>query len=142
MKLKKLILGFAIISLVLMGISSQAMADTSSSDFKYVIVNTTQTTLPTAISTDIIDPIKHRILRFKVSQGNTIGGSTATEVVAALYDSSTFAGAGNKQLEGEIESNDSDSVEERYSVPLRLANGCVIMQGANTIVLVEWEKVR
>lgn len=139
--MKKIFASLVAIAL-LFAFSGLARAATPS-DYKYVIVNTTQTTLATAISTSYIEPGVHNITRFTVTHGPvTQVGSTATEVIAALYDSSTVGGAGNKQLEGEIESNDADSVSFEYISPLRLANGAVIMQGAHTVVTVEYEYAR
>lgn len=136
------IFSFLAIALLIAGlsmISVSARAEEDSSDHKYVISNATgETTLATAISTDIIEPGKHRILRFKVT--NTASGNT--EVVAGIYDASSVGNATVNRLEGEIESNDSDSVEERYIRPLAIANGIVILQGSHTIVMVEFERYR
>ena len=104
----------------------------------YVITNTTTTVQSTSIPTSIIRPGKDRVLRFKVTSA-LVTPSTAVEAVAALYDSATTGGALATVLEGEVESNDSDSVEEVYSRALRIANGVTIVQGAHTVVTVEWE---
>jgi len=112
------------------------------SDSKYVITNTSPRSQVTKISTDIITPGQCRILRVTVGVAFTPGFiCTSTESVAGLYDTQTTGGALNNCLEGEIESNDSDSVSYTYARPLNLANGVTIIQGAYTVVTIEYEKV-
>ena len=110
-------------------------------DLKYTIINTTGTTQVTAISTNIIKPGIHRILKFDVCSAPPL--SAVTETVAALYDAAAATGVHTGWLEGEIEGAGSSpaTVEKKYIRPLNLKNGAVIMQGAWTIVSIEYEKV-
>lgn len=135
--MRKILLSLMIVALLVVYAGSVQAA--APSDKKYVIVNDTATKATKSISTSIIRPGKDRILRFEVTDITAAGGGT--EVVAALYDCTTAGGTSNQVLEGEKESDDSDSVEEIYIRPLRIANGVTIVQGAHTIVLIEWETI-
>ncbi len=86
-----------------------------------------------------ITPGKHRIIKFTVSN---IAQSGGTEVIAALYDATTVGGAGNAQIEGEIESDDQDSIAFKYDRPLDVANGIVASQGAQTSLTIEYVRFR
>lgn len=133
----------AILCIVFSGI---AMADSQVQDsIVWCNVNDTAVAVGFAFptTTDAADrvffePGKHRLLRFEL----TNIASISTEMIAAVYDSASIAAAGNQQIEGEIESNDSDSVEEVYIRPLAVKNGLVVRQGAYTILLVEYERYR
>ena len=132
--MKKLIL-LALIALFFVGAMNASAADYTK---KFCIVNNTALSIRTLISSTLIVPTESRIIRFKVT---AIGQptNTSSEAVAALYDAATRVSAVATTLEGEIESNDFDSAEEKYDVPLDIVNGTVIGQGAFTIVLVEYE---
>lgn len=68
-------------------------------------------------------------------------GSTATEIYACIYDSSTLGGATNKTMEGEIEQeNRGASKKRKYDRPLKVVNGIVLEQGAWTVATLEYER--
>ena len=140
--MKKLLL-ILIVPLLLMGLSTLAFAaDTYQlSDQKYAIANTSATTKVTYIPTTVIrDRGRDRV--FKVTVNSILGaGLTHTEGIVAVYDCTSAAYLLASSMEGEIESNDSDSVSLEYKRPLTIYNGVAIAQGAFTTVLVEWEKV-
>ena len=116
--------------------------------------NKVSTVIPNSLSTttyaDYIEPGKHRILSIEVTgtpapASGTLGippGSTATEAVCSIYDSSTIGGATNRWIEGELESTDSDTVKKTYTRPLDLVNGVVVVQGAWTVVSIEYERTQ
>ncbi len=137
--MRKILLSLMIVALLV--VYAGPVQAAAPSDRKYVIVNETTTSKVTCIPTSLIRPGKDRVLRFEVSSLTPYLGSASTEVIAALYDCTTAGSAINKVLEGEKESNDSDTVEERYIRPLRIANGVTMIQGARTVVLVEWERL-
>ena len=132
--MKKLIISL-VVALFLMGALNAYAIDTANVS-QYVIVNTATTTLATAIPITVIRPGKDFILRFKVVSTAAL----TSETVAALFDSATLGNATDQFCEGEIESDDFDQVEERYSNPLGIKNGVVMTQGAETVLLIEWEK--
>jgi len=137
--MKKLIISL-VVALFLMGALNAYAVDTANISQR-VIINTDGYTLATAVPTTVLRPGKDYILRFQVTPivpGGDLGLST--EAVAAIFDSSTLGGATNQFCEGEIESNDADSVEERYTNPMGFKNGIVLTQGAQTVLLIEWEK--
>ena len=136
--MKKLILGL-VVALVLMGAVAHAADNQQLTDYKYMIVNNAEGTLVTPIPTAVIDPAKHRILCFEVGFVMGSSGSTNTESVACLYDATSAGMATNKVAEGEIESNDADTVTKTYKRPLNLMNGVTMMQGSYTVVMIEWE---
>lgn len=133
--MKKLLFSFVIVVLVLMG--TQVFADNPNlDDTKYLIVNDSgENALTTHIPTSIINPTKHRILRFKVCEL-----MNHSEGFVCLYDATSSGYVTEKVAEGELELNDYNSqAEERYIKPLNLKNGVTIHQGIKTAVLVEWE---
>jgi len=128
-----------VLALVLM-VSTQVFAETQLGDNKYVITNTGHTSQVTVIPTTTIVPATDRIISFSVTTANLPKGSSAVEAIAALYDASSLKYALNTALEGEIESNDSDTIIKTYARPLRIFNAVTIIQGAHTVVEIEWER--
>lgn len=130
---------FVVLALVLMSqVVSAAPWDLN--DEKRVIVNTTGVGITTFIPTTIIRPNKDRVFKITVSSALP-AGFTSTENFAALYDCTTAAGTLISALEGEIESSSAANVDLEWKRPLRIFNGVTILQGAYTVVLIEWEKV-
>jgi len=134
----KKVIFFLILAFVLMGVIP-AMAENELGDYKQIIVNNTAEKVATLIPTTLIIPGKCRILKVTCATLASAGGGT--ENVIALNDASSVGAMTDKNSEGETESNDSDDAVLSYVNSLRISNGCVITQGAFTVVLVEWERV-
>lgn len=143
--MRKIISILSVMALLVM-FSLPAMAATSE---KLTITNRSgdnlYTVVPNSANADgrpYIKPRKHRVLRFRVSHvSNDLVNDEdeASENWAVLHDATTLGGATDKTAEGEIESEDFRSVEERYDRPLRIVNGVVLGQGAWTSLLIEYE---
>jgi len=136
--MKKLLVSFIAIAFVLVGIN--AFADTADlNNQKYLIINDAGDKADFTIPTTLCIPGKSRIIKVTVSPTGT---SAQSEVYVALYDASSLTVASlNKVCEGEVEANDEhDTAYLQYTARgLKIANGCTIVQGAYTAVLVEWE---
>ena len=109
------------------------------SDNKYVITNTTAISQATAVSTSIIAPNIARILKVTVTSALP-KGATSTETVVGVYDATSSGAALNSALEGEVEGTTAATVEIKYERPLKVYNGITIIQGAYTVVVIEWEE--
>jgi len=142
---------------LLVGLSLPAMADSQVRDsLIYNSVNMTANKITKALPTTssigdraYLAPGKHRIIKYEVSgmTANASGaagipiGSTSREVVCSIYDAASIGAATNKTLEGELESNDADTVFKAFDRPMKLVNGLVIVQGAWTVVTIEYERL-
>lgn len=135
-KMKKIVFLLVLALLVCSTVPAMAVVP---SDNKYVIYNSGATTKVTVVPTALIKPRESRILKMTVTSVLK-NGSTAVEAVAGLYDTTTGSSAIDNNMECEIESNDSDSVSYEFARPLRIYNGVVILQGAHTVVQLEWEE--
>ena len=125
-----------------------AMAERREDTEKLTFINKTGDSQHTAVTTIFnaqqqnayIAPGKHRIVSFEVCDLGNNELSTTTETMAALYDASSVGTASDKNVEGEVESDDGETRKLKYDRPLKLANGCVIGQGAYTCVTLEYER--
>jgi len=140
--MRKLFICLIVASFLLMG--AQAFADNELTDTKYLLVNTSDEKVGTLVPISLLIPGKCRVLKVTFSNIQADGdqGGVSSEVYGALYDCSSVGGANDKNVEGEIESDDAGSVAIDYGLrPLKIANGVVIVQGSNTAALVEWERI-
>lgn len=140
----KRIFCFVAIALFAIGLVAPAFADSPwlLDDTKTVIVNDGYTTQVTAISIARIRPGKDRAMKVTVTSKGGRLGSTSTECVAAIYDctSGTSVASMNTVLEGEVETDGTSTGVMEWIRGLRIFNGVTILQGANTVVTIEWQR--
>jgi len=133
------------IAIVLMSaVAAPAFADYASTDCydtKYLITNTTGAAkISTVPSTLISGDGKYVLLA--VTVGPTNGGTgTSAEALVGIYDSSTILGASNGNLECEIESYNEETTTMQWVRPLKIYNGVTVVQGAYSVVTIEYMRV-
>jgi len=138
--MRKILSIFAIVAL-LVAFSGTAEA-AALRDTKYTIDNSSGTSsLTTLVPIALIIPNKSRIVSVIVTPTSP-GTGAHYENIVAVYDASSIAGLiETKAMEGEVERNDADSGEIEWKRPLKIYNGCVIAQGAKTVVNIEFEDI-
>ena len=135
---------FVAIALLVAGLSTSAFAASASTDLhdtKYTIVNNSATATATTIASGIIGGgSQYELLSVEVTQ--YLAGHTGTtgEALVAVYDSALPITSIGAFVECELESNDDTSVSKEWVRPLKIYNGVTIMQGAYSVVTIEYQK--
>ncbi len=136
--MKKILSSLIVIALLFV-CSAPAMG-AALTDKKYSILNDAGGSLTTLVPIALIIPNKSRVI--KVTVTTMKNPSAGTECLVAIYDASSISGLiDTKAMEGEIESDGDKSAVLEWKRCLKIYNGCVIGQGAYTVVNIEYEDV-
>jgi len=141
----KKMLSFVAIALLVMGLATSVFAvppyaSTDCYDTKYTIVNNSTTTKVSIIPSSLIGANgTYELLKVDVSRSANPAG-TAGESLVAIYDSIVPLTSIGAFCECELESNDDDTISKTWVRPLRIYNGVTIMQGAYSVVSIEYQR--
>ena len=141
----KKMLSFVAIALLVMGLATSAFgayASTDCYDTKYTIVNTAAVAKTSVVPTSLIkDNAEFELLKVDVCTAISGAAGTTGEAVVGIYDASAPQYANNASLECELEaSSTQETASKSWVRPLKIYNGVVVVQGAYSVVSIEYQR--
>ncbi len=139
----KKIFCFMLCATLLLGFAVSAFGAYTSTDLydtKLTITNAAATVKMTVVPTSLVGTdATYELLKVDVGQCINHTGTSA-EAVVGIYDAADASYWSNAFLECELESNDDTTATKTWIRPLKIYNGLLIVQGAYSVVTVEYQK--